>query len=63
VAELEGESEALSVDDLRAAAEALGRVGGTASIRVHGGGDAPRSAAREAFAILGGAGVPTTFAG
>jgi Domain of unknown function (DUF4328) len=63
VAEVEGESEALSVDDLRAAAEALGRVGGTASIRLHGAGDAPRSAASEAFAILGGAGVPTTFAG
>jgi hypothetical protein len=63
VAEVEGESEALSVDDLRAAAEALGRVGGTASIRIHGAGDASRSAASEAFAILGGAGVPTTFAG
>jgi hypothetical protein len=63
VAEVEGESEALSVDDLRAAAEALGRVGGTASIRLRGAGDAPRSAASEAFAILGGAGVPTTFAG
>jgi hypothetical protein len=63
VAEVEGESEAVSVDDLRAAAEALGRVGGTASIRLHGAGDAPRSAASEAFAILGGAGVPTTFAG
>lgn len=63
VAEVEGESEALSVDALRTTAEALGRVGGTASIRIHGAGDAPRSAASEAFAILGGAGVPTTFAG
>ena len=63
VAEVEGESEELSVDDLRAAAEALGRVGGSASIRLQGAGDAPRSAASEAFAILGSAGVPTTFAG
>jgi Domain of unknown function (DUF4328) len=62
IAEMEGESEALSVDDLRAAAEALGRVGGTASIRIHGAGDAARSAASHAFQILGNSGVPTTFA-
>jgi hypothetical protein len=62
IAEMEGESEALSVDDLRAAAEALGRVGGTASIRIHGAGDAARSAASQAFQILGNSGVPTTFA-
>ena len=62
IAEVEGESEALSVDDLRAAAEALGRVGGTASIQIHGGGDAARSAASQAFQILGNSGVPTTFA-
>jgi hypothetical protein len=60
---MEGESEALSVDDLRAAAEALGRVGGTASIRIHGVGDAARSVASQAFQILGNSGVPTTFAG
>ena len=63
VAEMEGESEALSVDDLRAAAEALGRVGGTASIRIAGPGDVARSAASQAFQILGNSGVPTTFGG
>jgi hypothetical protein len=63
VAEVDGESEAFGFEDLRAAAEALGRVGGSATIRVQGAGDGSRSAAREAFGILGNAGVPTTFAG
>jgi hypothetical protein len=62
IGEMEGESEALSVDDLKEAAEALGRVGGTASIRIHGAGDSARSAASQAFQILGNSGVPTTFA-
>jgi hypothetical protein len=62
IAEIEGESEAVSVDDLQAAAEALGRVGGTASIRIHGAGEAARSTAGQAFQILGNSGVPTTFA-
>lgn len=62
VAELDGESEALSVDGLRAAAVALADAGGSATIHVRGSGDGPRSTAREAFGILGDAGVPTSFA-
>jgi hypothetical protein len=63
IGEMEGQAEALSVDDLRAAAAALGRAGGTASIRIHGAGEAARSAATQASQILGSFGVPTTFAG
>jgi hypothetical protein len=62
IAELDGESEALSVEGLRAAAVALADAGGSATIHVRGSGDGPRSTAREAFGILGDAGVPTSFA-
>ena len=62
VAELDGESEALSIHELRKAAAALAGVGGSASIHLESSGDSERAVAREAVSILGNAGVPTTFA-
>ncbi len=61
-AELGGEAETLTADELRAAAEALARAGGSARVSAVGV-DASTSAARQAFDILVAAGVPTTIDG
>lgn len=59
-AELGGEMETLTADELRATAEALARAGGSARVRAEGA-DASTDAARLAYDILVAAGVPTTI--
>ncbi len=59
VAEFGGESETVTLDSLRVAGEALYRAKGSASIRVVAPGEDVRAVARETFAVLSHAGVPT----
>ncbi|HET7168911.1 MAG TPA: zinc ribbon domain-containing protein [Candidatus Limnocylindrales bacterium] len=58
--EVDGESEPVTLESLRAAGEALYRANGSASIRITAPDDHLRAVARETFGVLSGAGVPTT---
>ena len=61
VATLDGESEAITIDELRDAAVALARVDGSAVIDVGGGTIDASTMASRALRILADAGVPTTI--
>jgi hypothetical protein len=61
VADLDGESEPVTLDSLRVAGEALYRANGSASIRVTGTDEDVRALARETFRVLSHAGVPTSL--
>jgi hypothetical protein len=61
VAELEGESETATLDDVRAAATALARAGGSATVTLIGEAADARWNAREVARALRAHGVPTTF--
>jgi hypothetical protein len=61
VAELEGESETVTLDDLREAAAALAKASGSAIVTVVGEAADVRWTAREAAQALRDEGVPTDF--
>jgi hypothetical protein len=62
-AELDGSAEAITMDDLRAAAGALARAGGSAVVRTSGTGAGVHSAAAVVADTVRAAGVPTDFEG
>ena len=61
VAELDGESEPLTLDELRAAAEALARAGGSATVQVAGPAGPAGADGHQVLDILSDAGVATTY--